>query len=101
MRMNSIERVEAALNFDSPDKVPTWGLGNTSDIFVQIMVPSKDWKPGWNEEEKGLFPHSGDDMLIQSGIYKWEMPEWAKNNPKYKGNKAVITVKTNAELAIS
>ncbi|MHA1487822.1 MAG: hypothetical protein ACTSSC_11720 [Promethearchaeota archaeon] len=70
--MNSIERVEAALNFDSPDKVPTWGLGNTSDIFVQIMVPSKDWKPGWREEEKGLFPHSGDDMLIQSGIYKWE-----------------------------
>ena len=85
--MNSIERVEAALNFESPDKVPTWGLGNISDIFVQIMVPSKDWKPGWDEEEKGLFPHSGDDMLIQSGIYKWEMPDWAKNDPKYKKNK--------------
>jgi len=58
--MNSIERVEAALNFDSPDKVPTWGLGNTSDIFVQIMVPSKDWKPIGNpdggKKKKDYFP---------------------------------------------
>ena len=93
--MNSVERVEAALNFDSPDRVPTWnitfskGQGDllTSDIFALMTIPSKNWKPGWSKEEEGLFPHAGDDMLIQSGLYKWDMPDWAKNNPKYKRNR--------------
>lgn len=85
--MNSIERVEVALNFGCPDKVPTWSIGSDTDIFVQIMVPPKKWRPGWSEDESGLFPHSGDDMLIQSGLWKWIMPDWAKNNPKYRKNK--------------
>ncbi|MHA1274280.1 MAG: uroporphyrinogen decarboxylase family protein [Promethearchaeota archaeon] len=90
--MNSIERVEAALNFDSPDKVPVWDTtftegNNISNVFTLINTPSKNWQPGWREEEKGLFPHPGDDLLILSGIYKWNMPEWAKNNPKYKRNR--------------
>ena len=51
------------------------------------MVPPKEWRPGWTEEEKGLFPHSGDDMMINAGIWKWDMPEWALRNPKYKRNK--------------
>ncbi len=69
--INSYERVEAALNFNNPDKVPTWGgFGNTGDIFTLVMLPSKEWRPGWIEEERGLFPHSGDDMVIISGI--WE-----------------------------
>ncbi|MHA1758000.1 MAG: hypothetical protein ACTSVV_14605, partial [Promethearchaeota archaeon] len=67
--MNSIERVEAALNFDSPDKVPVWDTtftegNNISNVFTLINTPSKNWQPGWREEEKGLFPHPGDDLLI-------------------------------------
>ena len=61
--------------------------GGTGDIFVQIMLPSKEWRPGWREEEKGLFPHAGDDMAITTGVWKWDMPEWAASNPKYKKNK--------------
>ena len=88
--MNSIERVEAALNFDNPDKVPIWGgdlVSGKGDVFTQAMLPSKEWRPGWTEEEKGLFPHIGEDLAITSGIWKWDMPEWAANNPKYKRNK--------------
>ena len=60
-KINSIERVEAALNFANPDRVPTWG-GNLAsnlgfDIYSMVMLPPKEWRPGWSEEEKELFPH--------------------------------------------
>ncbi|MBY8985108.1 MAG: hypothetical protein KGD65_08585 [Candidatus Lokiarchaeota archaeon] len=79
--INSIERVRAALNFKSPDKVPVWKFGKESDIFTLFSVPSKTWRPGHYENEKGLFPHVNEN-LIKYGLWKWEEPEWAKD-PKY------------------
>ena len=85
--MNSVERVEAALNFSRPDKVPVWKSGYDSDIFSMVMMPSKDWLPGHRSDEEGLFPHTPDDMVIQSGIWKWKKPDWAQKNPEYRGKK--------------
>ncbi len=88
--MNSFERVEATLNYDSPDRVPIWGGDLASfrgDTFGLITLPSKDWRPGWTAEEKGLFPHAGDDMAINLGLWKWAKPEWAESNPKFKKNR--------------
>lgn len=87
IKLNSFERVEAALNFSGPDRVPVWHFGVNTDIYSLIMTPSINWRPGHDEEENGLFPHTIDDMIIQSGIWKWEKPDWALNNLKYKRNK--------------
>jgi len=40
---------------------------------------SKNWKPGWGENEENLFPH-------MRTYFKWDRPEWANNNPKYEGD---------------
>ncbi len=85
--INSVERVEATLNFSGPDRVPVWNYGANTDVFSLIMTPSKNWHPGHNEEENGLFPHTLDDMIIQSGLWEWEKPDWALNNPKFKKKK--------------
>ena len=85
--MNSKERVEAALHFTGPDRIPTWKIGTASDIFVLIPLPSKNWKPGHNEEEIGLFPHAADDIIIEGGLWTWEKPEWARNDKRLDGNK--------------
>ncbi|MHA1252689.1 MAG: uroporphyrinogen decarboxylase family protein [Candidatus Helarchaeota archaeon] len=83
--MNSIERVKAALKFNNPDKVPIidWSsIGSIlfkSDVFPLVASPSKNWQPGWRENEKGLFPH----LDIKDIGYKWKKPDWAKD-PKYK-----------------
>ncbi|MFX1570053.1 MAG: uroporphyrinogen decarboxylase family protein [Promethearchaeota archaeon] len=77
--MNSRERVRAALHFNNPDKVPVFNLIK-GDIGPLIITHSKNWNPGWNEGEKGLFPHV-------RGSYKWNRPEWVKNKPEYEGNK--------------
>ncbi|MHA1985527.1 MAG: uroporphyrinogen decarboxylase family protein [Promethearchaeota archaeon] len=79
---NSIERVRAALNFKNPDKAPVWKFSRGSDIFSLFSLPSKTWRPGHHENEKGLFPHVNEN-LIKYGLWKWEEPEWAKD-PKYK-----------------
>jgi len=80
--MNSIERVKAALNFTKPDKVPTWKFRGGSDIYTMASLPPKDWKPGHDENEIGLFPYGGDN-LIRHGLWQWDEPEWVKD-PKYK-----------------
>jgi len=74
--MNSVERVKAAINFASPDKVPVihFGKGN-SDVFPLVTFPSKGWNPGHAEDEKGLFPYSFG--------FHWDEPEWAKV-PEYE-----------------
>ena len=51
----SKERVKAALNFNKPDKVPTFNL-IAGDIFPVPVIFSKQWKPGWNVGEENLFP---------------------------------------------
>jgi len=74
--MNSVERVNAAIYFSGPDKVPVINFGKAnSDVFPLVTLPSKDWKPGHAEDEIGLFPHFS--------IFEWETPEWARD-PKYK-----------------
>ena len=73
--MNSLERVKAAIYFSSPDKVPVINFGKAnSDVAPLLTLPSKEWKPGYVEDEKGLFPHGS--------ILEGEKPEWAKD-PKY------------------
>ena len=76
--MNSKERVKAALRFMNPDKVPVFNLA-AGDAYPIVITPSKNWKPGWNNEEEGLFPHI-------RGSYKWDKPPWAQDNPLYEGN---------------
>jgi hypothetical protein len=73
------ERVKAALRFKNPDKVPVFNRA-AGDVFPIIITPSKNWKPGWNKEEEGLFPHI-------RGSYNWDKPPWAQNNPQFEGNK--------------
>lgn len=80
--MNSVERVKAALKFAKPDKVPIWKFSSGTDVYSLASFPSKDWKPGYDENEIGLFPY-GVDYLIRYGLWKWDKPEWAKDS-KYK-----------------
>ena len=64
--MNSLERVKAAIYFSSPDKVPVINFGKAnSDVFPLITLPSKDWKPGYAEDEKQdyLFFVNGDSNI--------------------------------------
>jgi len=77
--MNSRERVNAALNFKNPDKVPVFNL-IAGDVYPFPVTHSKVWNPGWNEGEEGLFPH------LRAGYENWKRPEWAKNNLDYEGN---------------
>ena len=75
--MNSKERVRAALSFSDPDKVPVFYM-ISGDVFPLPITHSKRWKPGWNDNEEGLFPYI-------RGFYDWDRPEWAKKNPDYEG----------------
>jgi hypothetical protein len=75
--MNSKERVKAALIFNNPDKVPVFNMVS-GDVFPLPISYSKHWRPGWNENEEGLFPYI-------RGFYNWDRPDWAKNNPDYEG----------------
>jgi hypothetical protein len=77
--MNSKERVKTALKFKNPDKVPVFDIV-AGDIGPLPITYSLTWKPGWNEGEKGLFPHV-------RGRYNWDRPNWAKENPTYEGDK--------------
>ena len=81
--MNSIERVKATLNFEDPDRVPFWKALGESDVFTMAKMPSKNWKPGREKDEKGLFPYVGSDLIIKSKIWIWDKPEWAKDS-KYE-----------------
>ncbi len=81
--MKSVDRVKAALNFSGPDKAPIWKFSSGSDVYFMVNMPSKHWRPGHYQNEKGLFPHTGSDLIIKSGVWKWDKPEWAKD-PKYK-----------------
>ena len=81
--LNSFERVKAALNFTGPDKIPVWKFGSGSDVYFMAKKPSKHWRPGHDDDEKGLFPHTVSDLIIKYGLWKWDKPKWAKN-PKYE-----------------
>ncbi|MHA1110705.1 MAG: uroporphyrinogen decarboxylase family protein [Promethearchaeota archaeon] len=83
--MNSLERVKAALHFTRPDKPPIWKMG-IADVLPLAMLPPKTWQPGHLPEEKGLFPHPIDDVVVRTGLYRWKKPEWAKI-PKYRFNR--------------
>ncbi|MCP4762504.1 MAG: hypothetical protein GY870_12050, partial [archaeon] len=87
--MNSIERVKAAIHFDKPDKVPIYKIG-LGDVFPMSAMPYKEWQPGYNEGEEGLFPHTMDDFVIKSKVWRWKKPAWAKKleekDPRYKDN---------------
>jgi len=71
--MNSLERVKAAISFSNPDKAPIINYGKAnSDIVPLVTMPSKYWRPGHAEDEKGLFPRADG--------FRWEKPEWAKDS---------------------
>jgi uroporphyrinogen decarboxylase len=75
-KMNSLERVKAAIYFSGPDKVPIINFGKAnSDVFPLLTLPSKEWNPGHADDEIGLFPHEP--------LLDWKKPEWAKD-PKYE-----------------
>ena len=78
--MNSFERTRASLKFSCPDKVPIM-KGIKGDIITGFSLPSNKWKPGWREEEKGLFPHT----YLQ--FWNWDEPEWISSNPNYRDGK--------------
>jgi len=71
--MNSLKRVKAAISFSSPDKAPIINYGKAnSDVVPLVTMPSKNWKPGHAEDEKGLFPRADG--------FQWERPDWAKDS---------------------
>lgn len=72
--MNSIERVKAAIHFENPDKVPVFDF--PGDMAFLPLTPSNNWQPGWGDD-KEIFPHDS------FGSWKWQEPDWVKNNPKY------------------
>ncbi|TFG02679.1 MAG: hypothetical protein EU542_04455 [Promethearchaeota archaeon] len=95
--MKSVERVKAATKFSEPDKVPIWRAGS-GDLYGMSMIPPADWKPGHEEDEMGLFPHAFDNAIIQAGLWKWDKPDWAKNNPKYEGMKWLEQVREEIDI---
>jgi hypothetical protein len=76
--MNSFELVRAALKFRNPEHIPIF-KDVSGDVCPLILTVSKNWKPGWNVGEEGLFPH----VRIP---FKWDKPEWVEKNPLYEGD---------------
>lgn len=77
--MNSIERVRAALHFEEPDRIPVYNISSNyvemlvrSDVFPMLLSPSKEFNPGWTEEEIGLYPKADDPF------FRWKRPPWTK-----------------------
>lgn len=85
--MNSLDRVKSALHFSGPDRAPIFKVGLPTDIIPTVMLPSRKWQAGWKDGENDLFPHPPDDILYKLHARIWKKPEWAKNNPLYKGNR--------------
>lgn len=77
--MNSKERVQAAIYFKSPDKIPVFNVLK-GDIAPLPIGNAKSWKPGWIEREIGLFPYGISPI-------HWDRPEWVENNPEFEGLK--------------
>jgi len=75
--MNSKERVRAAIHFNRPDKVPIFNIVS-GDVAPLPLMPSKDWNPGFVENEIGLFPHNKNPN-------SWECPDWVNNRPEFEG----------------
>ncbi len=75
--MNSKERVRAAIHFNRPDKVPIFNIVS-GDVAPLPLIHSKDWNPGFAENEIGLFPHNKNP-------YSWERPDWTKDQPEFEG----------------
>ena len=76
--MNSKERVQAAIHFKNPNKAPVFNLAS-GDVIPLLITYSRNWQPGWNKSEEGLFPHI-------RGAFNWDKPDWAKTNPEFEGN---------------
>jgi hypothetical protein len=75
--MNSKERVRAAIHFNRPDRVPIFNIVS-GDVAPMPLMPSKDWNPGFVENEIGLFPHNKNPNT-------WESPDWVNNRPEFEG----------------
>jgi len=75
--MNSIERVKAAVQFKGPDRVPVYKAG-LGDVLPMCMLPSKNWSPGFDEHERGLFPYHYDDTYVKLRMWRWKKPDWAR-----------------------
>lgn len=43
--MNSRERVQRAISFEKPDRVPWFGIGPGSDLFPMIQLTPRSWQP--------------------------------------------------------
>ncbi len=76
--INSIERVKAAIYFNKPDRAPVFNLV-MGDLMPLPIIFSRNWRPGWGEDEEGIFPHV-------RGRYNWNKPDWAMK-PEYEGDK--------------
>ncbi len=70
--MKSKERVQRALTFNKPDKVPIYQLpfGDVIDLF---NLPPKSWQP----KVEGLHPHLLTDLIRKLRLYRWKRPSWA------------------------
>ncbi len=75
--MNSIQRVKAAIHFTGPDRVPVF-IPGLADVAPLVPLPPKKWRPGYAEDEEGLFPYIGDDLFVRFGLWRWKRPKWAK-----------------------
>ncbi|MHA1263954.1 MAG: uroporphyrinogen decarboxylase family protein [Candidatus Helarchaeota archaeon] len=71
--MKSRERVQRALNFDKPDRIPIFKYPPYTDVFPLVNLPLKSWQPN----EKNIYPHLISDIIRQLRLYRWKKPIWA------------------------
>ncbi|MFX1298685.1 MAG: uroporphyrinogen decarboxylase family protein [Promethearchaeota archaeon] len=70
--MKGKERVKRALNFDKPDRIPKYKL-LFGDVISLNNLPPKSWQPN----ERGVYPHSANELLRKLRLYRWKRPDWA------------------------
>lgn len=71
--MKSRERVNRALTFQRPDRVPIFKYPPYTDVFPLLNLPPKSWQP----KEKNLYPHLITDLIRKLRLYRWKRPSWA------------------------
>ncbi len=92
--MKNAERVERALRFQKPDRVPFIGYNGISllgsDAFPLMNFTPKTWQP----TSPGFYPHV-DPLQLNLGLYRWQALGW---DPKPKRSSREWKYKPHMEI---